>query len=222
MKEKKRKLARRLRLKGWSLRSIASKIKCSKGTVSRWIRDIPLTEEQIKRLKSNQDKGRAKAANHPNSPKKKWEKIRSQIIKSSAKDIAKKYSLQELKYIGTALYWAEGYNRSRYVFAFSNSDPAMIKIIIRFLLEVCKVPSDKLRGRVNIHPHLNIEKAKKYWSNISSIPLSQFQKPLICISRASKQKKDTLPLGTFNVVISDVILCSTIKGWIEGLKKWGA
>ena len=90
-----------------------------------------------------------------------------------------------------------------------------------FLLNVCKISIHKIRGRVNIHPHLDAYVAGKYWSGISGIPLRQFHKPLLAVSRASKQKRKTLPYGTFRIVISDVVLCSKIKGWIEGLAKWG-
>lgn len=221
MKAKERKLARKLRSKGWSLRAISAKVGCAKSSVSQWIKDISLTEEQIKQLRSNQDIGRAKAANHPNSPKKKWERIRSKTIQAALEEMPYRYSLQELRCVGSALYWAEGYNLSRAAFVFSNSDPSMIKIMRNFLVKICKIPLNKFRGKVQIHPHLNAEKAKQYWSRISGIPIAQFHKTSISISKASKHKRDTLPLGTFNIVISDVILCSKIKGWIEGLKRLG-
>ena len=48
MKTRERKKARLLRSKGWSLRAIASEVKCSKGVISKWISDIQLTDEQIK------------------------------------------------------------------------------------------------------------------------------------------------------------------------------
>lgn len=92
MKAEERKLARRLRSKGWSLRAIASEVRCSKSVVSKWISDIQLTEKQIEKLKDNQDKGRAKAAKHPNSSRAKWEKIRNDLRAGAKQDIPKKYS----------------------------------------------------------------------------------------------------------------------------------
>ena len=220
MRAKERNKARELRKQGFSIREIAQKIKCAKSSVSKWVHDIALTAEQIKQLKSNQDKGRARAANHPNSPKSKWAKIREEIGSNSKKEIPLRCSLERLKLIGAALYWAEGYTASRNLFVFANCDPSMIRIMRRFLTEVCKVPQEKLRGRVNIHPHLNISSAQKYWSDISGIPIRQFHKPLLAVSKASQQKRKTLPYGTFRIVISDVVLFSRIKGWIEGLKNW--
>ena len=220
MKEKERKLARALRRKGWSLRSIVPQVKCSKGAVSVWIRDIRLTNEQIARLKSNQDRGRARAAQHPNSSRSKWERIRNSIKETAEKDIPKKYSHKLLRMVGASLYWAEGYNASRNEVNFANTDPRMIKLMMLFLKNVCKVPTDKFRGKVFIHPHLSVKKAERYWSGVSGISLRQFNKPLLAVSRASQQKRDTLPMGTFSIIIGDVYTCSKIKGWIEGLSSW--
>lgn len=220
MKSDERKKARKLRSVGWSVRAISENTGCSKSSISVWVRDISLTPEHIKELKSNQDRARAKAANHPNSPKRKWERIRTSVANKSSIEIPKRFSNLGLKILGTALYWAEGYNASRNVFLFSNSNHEMIKIMIKFLLQICQVPKDKIKGRLNIHPHLNIKKAEKYWAHISGIPRKNFNKPLLAVSKASKQKRDSLPLGTFNIIISDVLLVSRIKGWIQGVAKW--
>lgn len=220
MKIKEKKLARKLRLKGWSLRAIAAGIKCSKSVVSRWISDIKLTDKQIERLKSNQDKGRARAAKHPNSSRQKWERIRNGIKVESQKDIPGRYSNKLLRMVGAALYWAEGYNAHRAAIIFANTDPDMIKLMMLFFRQVCKVPEPKFRGKVAIHPHLAVRKAEVYWSKISGIPLRQFNKPLLAVSRASKGKRDKLPFGTFSILIGDVYTCSKIKGWIIGLGSW--
>src|SRR3989338_809327 len=220
MKAEERKLARELRKQAWSLRAIAKCVKCSKSAVSRWINDIPLTQEQIAKLKSNQDKGRAAAANHPNSPKKKWAKIRQDIKISAAKEIPSGYSASVLKVVGSALYWGEGSKAGNNAVIFSNSDPYMVRLMMEFFKKICEVDNAKFRGGVQIHPHLNKEKAERFWSQISGIPLCQFHKANLAVSKASKNKRDTLPLGTFKIVVSDTRLQSKIKGWIEGMKKW--
>ena len=220
MKAKERKFARKLRRTGWSVRAIAQRTGCSKSSISTWVQDIPLTSQQIAQLKSNQDRGRAKAANHPNSPKQVWSKIRSDIMQSAAKEISSTLSPYALKIVGTMLYWAEGYKLGNNIVNFSNSDPTLICLMMCYFRNVCKVPESKFRGAIHIHPHLNKEVALRYWSKISGIPLEQFHKVQTGVSRASKGKRDTLPLGTFNIVISDTRLKSRIKGWINGSKKW--
>ena len=222
MKVKERELARRLRRQGLSLRAIVQETQCAKGSVSLWIRGISLTNEQIQELRNSQDRGRAKAANHPNSPKLKWQTIRTAISSKSEKEVSSKASVFDLKAICAALYWAEGYKQSNALFVFANSDPDMIRLMMRFLVEICKVPQDKFRGRVNIYPTLDIKTAECYWSKISGISREQFHKPLVAVSRASKHKRKTLPYGTFRIIISDVYLCSKMSGWIKGLKSWAS
>lgn len=221
MKEKQIRKARALRKKGWSLRAIASCINSPKSSVSRWIAGIVLTNEQIKKLKSNQDKGRALAARHPNSSRIKWENIRNGIKVEARKDIAKIYTKDLLRLVGTALYWAEGYNASRNTIIFANTDPRMIQLIMLYFRQICGVPEYKFRGKISIHPHLDVKRAERYWSEISKIPLNQFNKALLAVSRSSKGKRDTLPMGTFRIIVNDVYFCSKIKGWIDGLKYWG-
>ena len=220
MKEREQEHARTLRRKGCSVREIAIKTRCSKSSISKWVRNIPLTEMQIGRLKSNQDIGRAKAAQHLNSPKQKWQRIREGITSQTSHEIAVSRLEVDLKIIGTILYWAEGYKATRNMVSFSNSDPAMIKVMMRFFKKVCKVPDMKFRGVVYIHPHLNKNKAERFWAETSGIPLKQLYKTQTTVSKASKQKKDTLPLGTFNIVISDTCLRARIEGWLSGINKW--
>lgn len=220
MKAKERIEARKLRLQGFSIREIAERIQCAKSSVSEWVNDISLTSKQIERLKDKQDRARAKAANHPNSPKHKWAVIRDSIAEAAKKEIPCECSQDMLKIIGSALYWAEGYKASKNMINFSNSDPAMVALMMRFFREVCRVPEKKFRGLVHIHPHLDVQRAEKFWSDISGIPVRQFHKTQFGVSRASKHKRDTLPLGTFRIVVCDTRLKAKIKGWIEGIEKW--
>ncbi len=220
MKNLEREKARNLRRKGCSLRAISDRLGCSKSSVSIWIRDIALTKAQIQRLRTNQEKGRANAANHPNGPKAKWEAIRLRIAREAACHIPRRYSKETLKLVGTALYWAEGGSASRNVVSFTNSDPKMVRLMIGFFKNVCEVVSSKFRAAVHLHPHLDGKRAERFWSGVSGIPLSQFHRIQYAVSRASKGKRDTLPFGTFKIIICDTRLQSRIKGWIEGLSRW--
>ena len=222
MREAERKRARELRREGWSVRSIAKQLSCSKGSVSHWVQDIPLTPEQIHHLESNRTRARAMAAHHPNGPKAYWGRIRNEIGTRATSEIPSGCSLETLTILGSGLYWAEGYKRSRAVANFSNSDPAMIDLMMEFFRRVCLVPESKFRGGVNIHPHLDAQRAECFWSQVSGIPLSQFHKTQIAVSRASKGEKDSLPLGTFRIVVADVRVKARIDGWIAGIKRWDA
>ncbi len=221
MRTQEQKQAKELRRQGHSVRSIAAITGCAKGSVSRWVRDIALADEQIEKLRSNQDRGRALAAQHPNSPRQVWARIRLQAATAAKSQIAESCSEDTLKILGAGLYWAEGYKAGDTQVNFSNADPTMIRLMMRFFRKICQVPESKFRGIVHIHPHQDAEKARSFWSEVSGIPQSQFHRTQFAVSRAGQQKRDTLPLGTFRIVISDTRLQCNIKGWIEGLKGWG-
>ena len=90
---------------------------------------------------------------------------------------------------------------------------------MKFFREICKVPKSKFRGYIHIHPHLDKKIAENFWSRISGIPLNQFYKTYQKPNKSSKNKKDTLPFGTFDIYICDTKLRLKIMGWIEGVCK---
>jgi len=90
---------------------------------------------------------------------------------------------------------------------------------MKFFIKACDIPLDKIRGHIHLHPHLNDNQAKKYWSEISGIPAEHFYKTTKQQSRASKNKKDSLPFGTLGIQICNTELLLKIKGWMEGMYK---
>lgn len=94
----------------------------------------------------------------------------------------------------------------------------MIKLIMRWFREICKVPESKLRLRVQLHDPKRLEIVEKYWSDLTGIPPGQITAPLLRISKTSRKKRgNILPYGVVNIRLSDVTLFSRILGWINGL-----
>ncbi len=203
----------KLRKSGLSIKHIAQKIGVSKASVSVWVRTIKLSEAQHKQLNTYghstliEEKRRLTRLSNE-------EVKRNKIIENAKKDIST-ISLKELKLIGSVLYWAEGTKRGKRVVSFSNSDPFVIKIMMRFFREICNVKEEKFRGHIHTYSHLNVKNSEEYWSKVTNIPLTQFYKTYSKPSKAGKGKMDTLPYGTFDINVCDVILFLTIKGWME-------
>lgn len=218
-KEKEQVLARHLRKKGKSLREIATSLGVSRGSVSLWVKDIKLTKPQLRFLayKPFQQEAITKRV----VSRLKNEKAKRQIIIDSHKKSIENLgiSLNELLIVGVCLYWAEGgkADSSRF-FRFSNSDPEMIKVIMCFIRKIFKVPEHKIKGQIHLHEHLDGEVALKYWSDISGIPVSQFNKISCQHNKASKNTRDTLPYGTLDIAVYSVDLYLKIMGWIEVVK----
>ncbi len=217
MKSKERLVARMLREEGFSINEIIQKTGFTKGSVSLWVRNIVLTLEQKKRLF---EKGHGlEAVEKRRETRLANEKAKRQIIIDDAKKRISHISQRELWLIGAMLYWAEGGKTRNGQVRFSNGDPEMIKIIMRFFRKVCKAPEEKMRGYIHIHPHLDYKKAERYWSKVSGIPLQQFFKTYRKPNKASKyhKGKDSLPYGTFDVYVLSTELFLKITGWTQAI-----
>ena len=215
MKDKEKQQARKLRGKGISIKSIAKQLDVSKSSVSVWVRDICLNEAQIQKLHGNSHSyntiEKRRQARLKNEERKRAKKI------MSAEKAVPAIGSNDLFFIGIALYWAEGSKTNRGSLEFSNSDPELIRIMRTFFDTVCNVPKHKYRGHVYLHPHLDVERAESFWSGVSGIPKEQFFKTSQQHNRASKNKKDSLPYGTFAIGVYDIELFLKMQGWMNGL-----
>lgn len=209
--------ARALRMQGKSINQIVEEENLSKASVSLWVRDIVLTKRQRNKISR---RGRSVESIERRRVNRLFnEKQKRQIIIDKAKEDFTRISLEDLKIIGIILYLGEGGKTLRGVARLANSDPSVIKIIMRFFREVCFVPESKFRGHIHTFAHANIEETEKYWSKISGIPRRQFYKTYTKPSSASLQKRNTLPFGTLEIDICDTKLFLTIMGWIERIKE---
>ncbi|MFA6257193.1 MAG: hypothetical protein WCT29_02540 [Candidatus Paceibacterota bacterium] len=209
--------ARVLRGQGKSINEIKNILKVSKASVSLWVRDVVLTTKQKNSLSQN---GRSVAS----VEKRRLNRIASTerkttlTIKLAKKEITSIHK-NDLKMIGISLYLGEGGKTKRGIARITNSDPCIIKIMMRFFREICLVPENKFRGHIHTFSKTNIRNAENYWSKISGIPISQFYKTYIKPSTAGKNKRNTLPYGTLDVSVNDTQLFLKILGWMEKLKE---
>ena len=206
----KKELAQGLRREGLSYKEILEQVSVSKGTISLWCRDIELTPEQKERLKAKRSSyhGQLRGAKVQQARR----IAETKRIQTEARAELKSLNDYEFKIAGIMLYWGEG-NKTRDV-GISNSDPGLIKFMMRWFREVCHVPESKFRARVNIHSGQDELKIKQFWSEITGIPLSQFRKTYVK-EEGTGHRKNILYHGTLGVLISDVHLLRKILGWIE-------
>lgn len=167
--------ARLLRREGRSLVEIASRLSISKSAASLWCRDVSLSPRARRRLDKRREDARYRAAlkgaraNH----KKKQAHIASHLARALGE--IETLTPRELLITGVALYWGEGSKKSS--FSFINSDPAMIRIFLRWLSESMGVSAEDVIARVFINEsqrsrHRAIE---SYWARELRIPRSRFR-----------------------------------------------
>lgn len=118
-----------------------------------------------------------------------------------------------LKNAGVMLYWGEGAKRGNSV-AFSNSDPDMITVFLRFLRDICGIDESRLRVTVHYYEDLDIRFLSKYWSTVTGIPREQFYKPYLHRKTKGTYRAKS-KYGTICVQYSDKELLRHINGWID-------
>jgi len=131
-----------------------------------------------------------------------------------------KEELKLLKNTALMLYWCEGTGDSRKgkknsTLAFTNTDVDMLRIWLRFLLEVCGLRKEKIKVRLYLHRNQNGYALLKHWSKVLSIPLSQFEN----ISYTTKISTREDYKGTVKIRVHNLKLYLLVKRWIEDLKK---
>jgi hypothetical protein len=219
-KEKQKAIA--LRKKGLSYNEILKRVPVAKSTLSLWLRDIGLAKRQKQRLTEKRRIAQIKAQQTCRDNRIKTTKE----IKLLAKKEIQKLSRKELWLIGVALYWAEGSkqketNVSQEV-SLGNSDPNVVKIFLKWLMEICLVQKKAIHVRLYIHRIGNEKRALNYWSKVTKIPTKKFQKTVFKKHNVKTNRKvdNRQYFGLLDVgVRRSTNLNRKIAGWIEGISQ---
>lgn len=208
-KEAQYKKAIKLRYKGLSYNEILQHVSVAQSTISRWCCDIPLTRKQRQRLLE-------KKKNNPFIRELKKRAYRDQKeAEGWAREKIKKVFIDErLVLAGAMLYWAEG-SRTNKTIIFTNTDPEMIAIMMRFFRKVLLVSENKFRITVRIGEEGGLEKAEKYWLRVTGLPRGQLTKPEILKLEKNSQSLGRHPYGICRISIYSVSLLRKILALIK-------
>ena len=104
--------------------------------------------------------------------------------------------------------WKNSYNSPIEV---TNTNPKIIKIFIDFLRDDLLIPNENLRGQIQIHNGDDQAKIEAFWSKISGISITQFNKTIIR-ERGNKIGKNH---GTFKVRMYDKMIYKKIEELLQ-------
>lgn len=183
--EKMRALA--LRREGKSNKEIAKQLGVSPSSVSLWCRDIILTAEQAKNLKTRQIAAgyRGRMIGAATNRDKRLAKIEN--ARQEAFSNITSLSKDSLFYIGLGLYWGEGTKSGSGSLAVANSDPRVIVLMMRWFSECFGIERDRFMPRVFISDtHRDREEIiTDFWVNTLNLPHSQFRR-MIFLDKGKK------------------------------------
>ncbi len=215
----------KLRKQGLSYNEIGEKLKISKSTLSCWLSKIKLSQKAKDRLSARVYAGSITGLIKRNKNQTTLAQERARKIRIEAKRESFNLLQDPLFLTGISLYWAEGYKKGAIgskwkSIDFANSDPEMIKIIMKFFRKFLKIDNSKIKIQLMAHRNVDIDKAVDFWSKLTKVPTKQFIKTYATASKSSnnKRKSNSLTFGTVHIRINDVKLFFRIIGWIDGLK----
>lgn len=219
-------IAIQLRKKGNSYSQIRKIMKVPKSTLSYWLRDLKISEEAREKIMKRAHSASIAGLMKRNKNQTFLAKQRADEIRQKARQEAGKLFRNPLFISGVSLYWAEGYKKGAFGSKwkgvdFANSDPEIIKVMMKFFRKLCGVRNEKYRIQLMVHDNMSAKKALNFWSVLTKIPKRQFMKISRIVSKSSKRKRspNSLIYGTIHIRIADVKLFFRIIGWIDGLKE---
>jgi predicted transcriptional regulator len=208
--------ALKLRRLGKSYNEIRDLLRIPKSTLSDWLHKTRWSTK-VKRILAE----KAKTKNVIRL--RELDKIRGVHLKKlyqEAQDEARK-EFENFKFhptfiSGVVIYWGEGDRSSRFLIRVANTDPLMIRLFAKFLLEVCGVPKERIRAHILLYPDLNPEVCKHFWIKESGLRLENFNKSVTIEGRHKTRRH---PYGVCYIAVASTYLKQKMLIWLDLLPK---
>lgn len=177
-----------------SAHAIASKLGCSEGRVNYWLSKHTIQKRSI-----------------------------SDALYQNWNPSGDPFTIQPIKTLkqamlyglGIGLFWGEGTKSNKVTLRLGNTDPRLIKVFIKFLVELYEIDTRKLRFGLQIFSDMPQKQALRFWQKFLQVPSSQFQKVVVTPARSlgtyrNKTKHGVLTVYFNNKKLRDII-CNTIE-----------
>ncbi|MDT0382654.1 hypothetical protein RM572_28290 [Streptomyces sp. DSM 42041] len=207
--------ARELRTEGKTYDEIRDRLGVSKSSISAWVRDLPKPPPRWRDIPRMQRMETGLVRHYTDRD------AERRHLEDEARRQVGKMSDHELLLVGAALYWAEGQKDKPYArrecVTFTNSDPDMIRVFVRFL-EMLQVGRDRWRCSVHIHASEDVGAATSFWAEIVGLPASDFMKPWLKKNISTRLNRGPDHRGCLTIrVTRSARLYRRIEGWWCGI-----
>lgn len=203
-----------LRMQGWSYTQIKDHLRVSKGTLSIWLRDYPLSDERLRELRDNN----AQRIERYRATRARTREARVAIVRERVASDIGTLSGRDFLIAGLFLYWGEGSKTQYSTVCVSNTDPSVLIFFIKWL-ELLGVPRESLRVYVHLYVDMDSKKEFTYWSKTLNLPRTVFRKPYIKKSaRTNLTYKQKFTHGTCNVMYHNRDIAEYVHAGIVALQ----
>jgi hypothetical protein len=204
--------ARDLRAQGWTLGEICEELAVSKASASLWCRDVEIDEAVLaERRAARRAAGLAVARQRGPNRLQRAKQAEIEAGHEWGFHALGQLSDRDLLVAGSALYAGEGSKTDGPV-KFTNSDPRMVELFLRWLRHFFDVEEGRLRLRLYLHEGLDLDAAEEFWAQATGIPRTQFTAPYRAVPDPSIRRSKH-PMGCASVVYG----CSRTHRRVMGL-----
>jgi transcriptional regulator with XRE-family HTH domain len=214
--EEKYQQAIQFRARGFTLAEIAKICEVSKGTVSKWLKNNPISENITTQNKRRAGKENAKRLQLMTKARGKERAIRYAETERGAEVDFKHYKNDPRFIAGLLTYAALGDMDVNGNIRIASSRMESHRVVIMFLIEYLGVSKSKIKFWLLLYPSHNEEICMKKWHKITSIPYAQFHQNQIL---KSNPKHKTLHHGVGNTIIGNTVLKRKLIRWIKLMQK---
>jgi predicted transcriptional regulator len=188
-----------LRREGKSYSQIKKLLGVSKGTLSAWLRDYPLSRERIRELR---DCNEQRIERYRITRRTNREKVLRGIYEEEKTIISP--LLKDPGFLsGLFLYWGEGCKTKPNELIITNTNPSIIRAGISWMKSL-GIGQDRLRVKLHLYRDMDIDQEILFWSQITSIPRNRFHKTYVKESSlAGLSYKRGFGHGTCNIILAD-------------------
>lgn len=206
----------KLRLQGYTYGQIRRELNLAKSTLSDWLKNLPLSEEQLSLLSKNRDNSRDIRIERFRQSAKNKRLLRLTKLFNTQKKRLLPLSDRELLMAGLFLYWGEG-NKQRGRVAISNTDPRVIQFAMYWMNKILKVPKRKMGILLHLYSDMDNQVEMEFWSQALGIPREQFKSPYIKKSTREGLSYKGFGHGTCNLICLDSALAEKIAMSIKAI-----
>jgi len=108
--------------------------------------------------------------------------------------------------LGIGLYWGEGTKADKGSTRLGNSDPAIMRTFIKFLITFFNIDKNDLRFHLHTFTDIDLEEAKGFWRRELKIKENQFYKPTVTITGKLGNYRKKSKYGVLTVYYSNTKL----------------
>ena len=169
-----------LRVQGWSVTDLATKLGVAKSTAYAWVKHVPLDPDS-ERARRKQEHAALMTAGRWDAKRAERDSRQAAVHAAASAEVGE-LSERDLLLLGAAIYWCEGAKSKPWRrldrLTFINTDAGLLRLFLRFL-ESCGRPAASMDYRVHIHETADAEAAGDWWATELGIPRELFQRPTI-------------------------------------------